>query len=54
MNKGTIKCDVETCKHNDCKEGCCKLDEIKIGCTCDNDACKKTDETICQSFKHKK
>ena len=30
MKKGTIKCDVETCKHNNCGNGCCELDEIKI------------------------
>ena len=40
-----IKCDVETCKHNDCKTNCCKLKEIKVGCTCNNDSCKKVEET---------
>ena len=54
MKKGTIKCDVETCKHNNCGNGCCELDEIKISCTCGNDCCKKTEETICQSFKKAK
>lgn len=54
MNKGTIKCDVESCKYNNCDNGCCKLDEIKISCTCNNDCCKRTEETICQSFKKAK
>ena len=43
MNKGTIKCDVESCKHNNCDNGCCELDEVKISCTCNNDCCKKTE-----------
>ena len=51
MNKGTIKCDVAACKHNNCDNGCCKLNEVKISSTCNGDCCKKTEETICQSFK---
>ena len=54
MNKGTIKCDVESCKHNNCENGCCELDEIKISCTCNYNCCKITEETICQSFKKAK
>ena len=54
MNKGTIKCDVATCKHNNCDKGCCELNEVKISSTCDGDCCKKTEETICQSFKKAK
>ncbi len=54
MNKGIIKCDVETCKYNNCEKGCCELDEVKISCTCNNNCCKKTEETICQSFKKTK
>ncbi len=46
----SIKCDVESCKHNNCEEGYCELDEIKVGCTCDNDNCKDTGETVCESF----
>lgn len=46
----TIKCDVESCKYND-EEGVCNLEEIQVGCNCDNDKCECTDETICQSFK---
>lgn len=52
--KNNIKCDVETCKHNDCNSNCCKLKEIKISCTCNNDSCKKVEETICENFKEKK
>lgn len=46
-----IKCDVESCEHNNCDEGYCELDEIKVGCTCDNDECEATEETVCESFK---
>lgn len=55
MNKErTIKCDVESCTHNNCSNSCCELEEIKISCTCDNNKCKKSEETICQSFKKSK
>ena len=50
MNKGTIKCDVAACKHNNCDNGCCELNEVKISSTCNGDCCKKPEETICQSF----
>ena len=53
MNKGTIKCDVETCKHNNCEKGCCELEEVKISCTCNNDECKNCEETICASFENR-
>lgn len=48
-NKQTIKCEVESCKYND-ETGACELDEIQVGCDCDNDKCSCTEETICQSF----
>ena len=54
MNKGTIKCDVAACKHNNCDKGCCELNEVKISSTCNGDCCKKPEETICQSFKKAK
>ena len=41
MNKGTIKCDVAACKHNNCDNGCCELNEVKISSTCNGDCCKK-------------
>lgn len=47
----SIKCSVESCMHNnDCY---CKLDEIKVDCTCDGCDCSKKDSTICDSFKEK-
>ncbi len=46
----SIQCDVSSCKHNNCEEGYCELDEIKVSCTCDNDNCSCTDKTICDSF----
>lgn len=49
----TIKCEVESCKYNN-EEGICDLEEIQVGCNCDNDKCECTDETICQSFKEDK
>lgn len=51
---GNIKCDVETCKHNNCEDGCCELNEIKVSCTCNNDSCSCTEETICENFKKEK
>lgn len=49
-----IKCDVESCDYNNCEEGTCQLEEIHISCSCDNDKCHNTDETICQSFEETK
>lgn len=46
----SIKCEVESCKYNDCEAGYCELDEIKVGCTCNNDECQSTTETVCESF----
>lgn len=48
-NNQTIKCEVASCKYND-EAGACELNEIKVGCDCDNDKCSCTDETVCQSF----
>ncbi|MCI8347342.1 MAG: DUF1540 domain-containing protein [Bacilli bacterium] len=49
--KGNIKCDVESCKHNNCDEGVCELDSIKVSCTCDNNECECPENTVCDSFK---
>jgi len=43
-----VKCDVESCRHNDSK--LCDLDVLDISCTCDNDNCHRWEETICGSF----
>lgn len=49
MNKDTVvKCDVESCKHNESHN--CNLDILNIGCTCDNENCSKKQETICNDF----
>lgn len=48
--KQIIKCDVESCKYNNIDDKLCELDEIKVSCICDNDDCRSTDETICDSF----
>lgn len=49
-NKNKIKCDVNTCTHNNTKDKCCELESIKISCTCNNDECNCSEETICESF----
>lgn len=46
-----IKCDVSSCENNNCEEGTCRLEKVCISCSCDNDKCHDTCETICQSFK---
>lgn len=48
--KSNIKCDVESCKHQNTEEGVCELDEIKVSCECNNDDCECNEETICESF----
>ncbi len=48
-----IKCNVESCDHNNKKDNCCELDEIEVSCTCKNDECCDCDETICSSFENK-
>lgn len=47
-----IKCDVESCKHNNCDEMVCELSEIKVGCGCKCPNCK--DDTVCDSFEEEK
>ena len=47
-----IKCNVEACKHNDCDNKECQLNEIKVVCSCCNPNCK--DETICDNFEENK
>ncbi len=51
-NKQVIKCDVHTCKYNNVDDDVCELDEIKVSCTCDNDDCDNTNDTICYSFEN--
>lgn len=46
-----IKCDVLTCLYNDCSDNCCKLEEIRVSCSCCNDEVNNKDETICNSYK---
>ena len=45
-----IKCDVKSCKFQNIEEGMCKLNQIKISCTCNNEDCESNEETICESF----
>jgi len=52
MSKDTkVKCDVESCKHNDCN--CCNLDILDISCSGLGCNCQTKKETICQSFSKK-
>lgn len=46
-----IKCDVVSCKNNNYEEGTCRLEKVSISCSCDNDKCCDSNETVCQSFK---
>lgn len=48
-----IKCDVLSCKNNNCEEGTCILKSVTISCSCDNEKCNCTEETICKDFKKK-
>ena len=48
----SIKCDVDSCKHNNKDTSCCELDSVSIGCTCNNDECERVEETVCQSFEN--
>lgn len=43
----TIKCDVFDCKHCDCDNVCCNLNEIKVS-NCSNK--KKKEATMCESY----
>lgn len=45
-----IKCDVESCKYNNCTDNICELESIKVTCTCNNDECDCSENTICDSF----
>ncbi len=45
-----IKCDVESCKFNNCDCQECTLKEIKVSCDCANDEVSSKSETICGSF----
>ena len=51
-NDQKIKCSVDTCKFNDCDNKICQLQEIKVGCGCENPNCK--DDTVCNSFEESK
>lgn len=48
-DKQVIKCSVESCEYQDCKDNCCTLNEIEVGCSCCEPSEK--DETACKSFK---
>lgn len=45
--KQLIKCNVYDCKHCNCNDECCSLNEIKV-CNCDN--CKEKESTMCDSY----
>ena len=49
-NKKDIKCNVNTCVHNNTDDNYCELDSISVSCACDNDECCDCSETICESF----
>ena len=47
-----IKCEVNACVHNDVKNSCCELSEIKICCSCCKDDVSCKDDTVCGSFEN--
>lgn len=49
-NRQTIKCDVYDCKHCDCDNVCCNLNEIKVS-NCNNNNNKES--TMCDSYDRK-
>ncbi len=46
-----IKCNVNSCNHNNNVNNYCELDSIEISCTCDNNNCNCYEKTVCNSFK---
>ena len=50
-SNNNIKCDVVSCENNNYEEGTCRLEKVSISCSCDNDKCCDSNETVCQSFK---
>lgn len=50
-DKQTIKCDVFDCKHCNCDDKYCNLDEIKIS-NCNNKENKES--TMCDSYNKRK
>lgn len=47
-NNQKIKCNVESCKFQDCD--CCTLKEIQVGCNCGCHEATEDQETLCRSF----
>ncbi len=49
-----IKCDVESCKYQNDKNGKCILEEIQISsnCGCPSNDISDSEETICASFEY--
>lgn len=47
-----IKCDVESCKHQNTEEQVCELEEIKVSSCrgCNDDEVIENEETVCDSF----
>lgn len=50
--KAKIKCDVESCVHQDSEEKVCELDEIKVSSAddCSDDEVVENSQTVCESF----
>lgn len=50
-NKGNecINCNVASCNYNN-EKGKCTLSNVQIGCTCNENSCSDTYDTICNSF----
>ncbi len=51
--KQQIKCDVETCKFQNCENELCELDEIKVSSSCEKESpIKDKKGTACASFEY--
>lgn len=45
-----IKCNVNSCEHNNTDNKHCELENISISCICNENECHDCNETICESF----
>ncbi len=50
--KSKIKCDVESCVHQNNDEKVCELDSIKVSSCedCNDDEVVENEQTVCESF----
>ena len=49
-SNSSIKCSVDSCKHQDSAKCECELDEIEVVCSCGEDDCTCPSDTACGSY----